>query len=100
MVWRMFSWHILAPLIPVDRSLDCKAYLSVVVNQVHPSMAAVYPMAEGHFQQGNPTCPKDRVAMNWFHSTTELHTAWSQVTCLQSRDKQAGTGQTHTWRGE
>ncbi|GBO08965.1 hypothetical protein AVEN_144007-1 [Araneus ventricosus] len=35
MVWVMFSWHALGPLIPVECTLNSCAYLSNVADQIH-----------------------------------------------------------------
>ena len=39
MVWGMFSWHTLGPLIPIEQRLNAIAYLNIVADQVHPFMA-------------------------------------------------------------
>jgi len=33
MVWGMFSWHTLGPLVPVGHCLNATAYLSIVSDQ-------------------------------------------------------------------
>lgn len=45
LVWGRFS------MLPADRDLDVRAYLSSF-------MAAVYPLAEGHGHQDNAPCHK------------------------------------------
>jgi len=35
MVWGMFSWHTLGPLVPIGHCLNATAYLSIV-SDVHP----------------------------------------------------------------
>ncbi|GBL88493.1 hypothetical protein AVEN_159081-1 [Araneus ventricosus] len=57
-VWGIFSWHYLDPLIPLEGNLNSCAYLSIVADQVHPYMATVYPANDGVFQQDNAMCPK------------------------------------------
>ncbi len=42
MVWGIFSWHTLGPLIPIEHSLNTSAYLSIVADHVHPFMTTVY----------------------------------------------------------
>lgn len=49
----------------MDGGLD-RTYLSIMVNQVHPFMAAVYTMADGHFQQDNAPCHKVCIVVDWF----------------------------------
>ncbi len=43
MVWGIFSWHTLGPLVPIEHSLNATAYLSIVADHVHPFMTTVYP---------------------------------------------------------
>ncbi len=42
MVWRIFSWHTLSPLVPIEHRLNATAYLSIVADHVHPFMTTVY----------------------------------------------------------
>ena len=49
MVWEIFSRHTLGPLLPINYGLDAIAYLSVVVDNVRPFMATVYPCSNGYF---------------------------------------------------
>ncbi len=46
MVWRIFSWHTLGPLVPIEHCLNATAYLSIVVDHVHPFMTTVYPSSD------------------------------------------------------
>ncbi len=43
MVWGIFSWHTLGPLVPIEHRLNATAYLSIVADHVHPFMTTVYP---------------------------------------------------------
>ncbi len=43
MVRRIFSWHTLWPLVPIEHCLKATAYLSIVADHVHPFMTIVYP---------------------------------------------------------
>ncbi len=43
MVWGIFSWHTLYPLVPTEHRLNTTAYLSIVGDHVHPFMTTVYP---------------------------------------------------------
>jgi len=38
MVWGIFSWHTLDPLVPIEHCLNTTAYLSFVADHVHPFM--------------------------------------------------------------
>ncbi len=42
MVWAIFSWHTLGPLVPIEHCLNATAYLSIVADHVHPFMTTVY----------------------------------------------------------
>nr|KAF6382611.1 hypothetical protein mPipKuh1_008967 [Pipistrellus kuhlii] len=56
MVWGMFSWYDLGPLIFVEQYLNSTTYLSIVADQVHPIMLMVYPNGDVFFQQDNVPC--------------------------------------------
>jgi len=66
MVWGMFSWHNLDPLVPIGHRLNATAYLSIVSDHVHPLMATMYPSSDGYFQQDNAPCHKAQIISNWF----------------------------------
>ncbi len=42
MVWGIFSWHTLGPLIPIEHRLNATDYLSIVSDHVRPFMTTVY----------------------------------------------------------
>lgn len=65
MVWGIFSWHNLGPLVPIER-LNATAYLSIVADHVHPFMTTVYPSSDGFFQQDSAPCHKAQIISNWF----------------------------------
>ncbi len=46
MVWRIFSWHTLGPLVPIEHRLNATAYLSIVADHVHPFMTTVYSSSD------------------------------------------------------
>ncbi len=66
MVWGIFSWHTLGPLIPIEHRLNATAYLSIVADHVHPFMTTVYPSFDGSFQQDNASCHKAQIVSDWF----------------------------------
>ncbi len=41
MVWGIFSWQTLGPLVPIEHCLYTTAYLSIVADHVHPFMTTV-----------------------------------------------------------
>ncbi len=46
MVWGIFSWHTLGPLVPIEHRLNATAYLSIVADHVHPFMTTVCPSSD------------------------------------------------------
>ncbi len=36
MVWGIYFWHTLGPLVPTEHRLKATAYLSIVADHVHP----------------------------------------------------------------
>ncbi len=66
MVWGIFSWHTLGPLVPIEHRLNPTAYLSIVADHVHPFMTTVYPSSDGYFQQDNAPCHKAQIISDWF----------------------------------
>jgi len=51
MVWGMFSWHTLSPLVPIGHCLNAMAHLSIVSDHLHLFMATMYPSSDvtNHF---------------------------------------------------
>ncbi len=78
MVWGIFSWHTLGPLVPNKHSLKATAYLSIVADHVHPFMTTVYPSSDGYFQQDNASCHKAKIISDWFleHDTEFTLLKW------------------------
>lgn len=78
MVWAMFSWGTLGPIIPIEQSLTSVRYLNMVADQVHPFMATVFPAGDGVYQQDNAPCHKGRIVMDWFeeHSSDFQVMSW------------------------
>ncbi len=66
MVWWIFSWHTLGPLVPIVHRINTTAYLSIVADHVHPFMTTVYPSSDGYFQQDNAPCHKAQIISDWF----------------------------------
>ncbi len=46
MVWGIFSWHTLGPLVPIEHRFYATAYRSIVADHVHPLMTTVYPSSD------------------------------------------------------
>ncbi len=66
MVWGIFSWHTLGPLVPIEHCLNTTAYLSIVADHVHPFMTTVYSSSDDYFQQDNAPCHKAQIISDWF----------------------------------
>ncbi len=66
MVWGIFSWHTLGPLVLIAHCLNATAYLSIVADHVHPFMTTVYSSSDGYFQQDNAPCHKAQIISDWF----------------------------------
>ncbi len=65
MVWGIFSWHTLGPLVPIEYCLNTTAYLSIVSDHVHPFMTTVSHLLM-YFQQDNAPCHKAQIISDWF----------------------------------
>ncbi len=66
MVWGIFSWHTLAPIVSIEHRLNATAYLRIVADHVHPFMTTVYPSSDGYIQQDNAPCHKAQIISDWF----------------------------------
>ncbi len=66
MVWGIFSWHTLGPLVPFEHRLNATAYLSIVADHVHPFITTVYTSSDDYFQQDNASCHKAQIISDWF----------------------------------
>ncbi len=66
MVWGIFSWHTLGPLLPIEHRLNATAYLSIVADHVHPFMTTVYTSSDVYFQQDNTPCHKAQIISDCF----------------------------------
>ncbi len=53
MMWGIFSWQTLGPLVPIEHRLNATAYLSIVADHVNLFMTTVYLSSDGYFQQDN-----------------------------------------------
>ncbi len=66
MVWGIFSWDTLGPLVPIEHRLNVTAYLSIVADHVHTFMTTVCPSSDGYFQQDNAPCHKAQIISDMF----------------------------------
>lgn len=53
LVWKMFFWHSLRPLIYTKEHLNSMARLDLTAEQVYPFVATVYSHLHGHIQHDN-----------------------------------------------
>ncbi len=66
MVWGIFSWHTLDPLVPIEHCLNATVYPSIVADRVHAFMTTVYPSSDDYLQQDNAACHKAQIISDWF----------------------------------
>ncbi|GFW69014.1 transposable element Tcb2 transposase [Trichonephila clavipes] len=55
MVWGMYSWRDMGPLIRLDTTLTGDRYVSFLSDHLHPFMSIVHSDGLGEFQQDNAT---------------------------------------------
>ncbi len=65
MVWGIFSWQTLGPLVLMEHRLNTTDYLSIV-DHVHPFMTTVYQSSDDYFQQDNAPCYQAQIISDWF----------------------------------
>ncbi len=66
MVWGIFSWHTLGPLVQIKHRLNATTYLSIVADHVHPFITTVCPSSYDYIQQDNAPCHKAQIISDWF----------------------------------
>ncbi len=66
MVWGIFSWHTLGPLVPIEHRFNTTVYLSIFAVHLHPFMTAVYTSSDEYFQQDNAACHQAQIISDWF----------------------------------
>ncbi len=93
MVWGVFSWHTMGPLVPIEHCLNATVYLSIVADHVHPFMTKVYPSSDGYFQQDNAPCHKALIISDWFSWTWQwVHFTQMASTVTRSQSNRAPLG--------
>ncbi len=65
MVWGIFSWHTVGPLVSIEHRLNATDYLSIVADHIHPFMNTVHHLLM-YFQQDNAACHKAQIISDWF----------------------------------
>ncbi len=99
MVWGIFSWHTLGPLLPIEHCLNATAYLIIVADYVYPFMTTVYPSSDGYFQQDNAPCDMSQSSnhlrlVSWTWQWAHFIQMASTVTRSQSNRAPLGFGGT------
>ncbi len=96
MVWVIFSWLTLGPLVPIEHRLNATAYLIIVADHFHPFMTTVNLSSDGFFQQDNAPCHKAQIISDWFleHDNEFTLLMASKVTRSQSNRAPLGCGGT------
>ncbi len=93
MVWGIFYWHTLSPLVPNEHRLNTKAYLSIVADHVHPFKSTVYTSSDGYFQQVNAPCHKAQIISDWFLEHDKwVHFTQKASTVTRSQSNRAPLG--------
>ncbi len=94
MVWGIFSWHTLGPLVPIEHRLNAAAYLSIVAGNVNPVKTTVYPSSDGYFQQDNAPCRKAQNHLRLVSSTWQwvFHFTQKDSTVTRSQSNRAPLG--------
>ncbi len=89
-VWGIFSWHTLSPLVPIEHRLNATVYLSIVADHVHPFMTTVYHLLM-YFQQDNAPS-QTQIISDWFLEWVHFTQMASTVTRFQSNRATLGCG--------
>ncbi len=66
MVWGIFSWHTLGPLVSTEHRLNTTFYLSIVADHVHPFMTTVYHLLMTTSSRIMHICHKAQIISDWF----------------------------------
>ena len=78
LVWGVFTWHELGPLVHLNTSLTGDRYVTLLGDHLQPFMDFMYPHNDGIFQQDNAPCHRAGVVQNWFeeHSGEFRRMVW------------------------
>lgn len=66
MVWAVFTWHGLGPLVQLNRSLTGNGYVQLLTDHLQPFMDFMYPNNDGIFMDDNAPCHRARTVRDWF----------------------------------
>ncbi len=94
MVWGIFSWHTLGPLVPIEHRLNATAYLSIVADHVHPFMTTVHLSSDGYFRRIMSQSSNHLRLVSWTWQLVHFTQMASTVTRSQSNRAPLGCGGT------
>ncbi len=94
MVWGIFSWHTLGPLVPIEHRLNAPAYLSIVADHIHPFMTTVCPSSDVYFQCIMSQSSNHLRLVSWTWQWVNFTQMASTVTRSQSNRAPLGCGGT------
>ncbi len=94
MVWGIFSWHTLGPLVPIDHCLNATVYLSIVADHVHPFMTTVYPSSDATSSRIMHHVSNHLRLVSWTWQWVHFTQMSSTVTRSQSNRAPLGCGGT------
>lgn len=79
LVWALFLWGTLAPIIFAEETLTGHTYLNIVVDHTHPFMMTVFPGGDDVFQQDSAPCHAVKKVKKWFQEHDQEFTllSWS-----------------------
>lgn len=66
MVWATFTWASLGTLVVVEHTMTAADYFNIIVDQLHPFRAAVFPTGNEVFHQDSALCHKAGIVLQWF----------------------------------
>ncbi len=72
MVWGIFSWHTLGPLVPIQHPLNTTAYPSNFADHVHPFMTTVYHLLMATSSRIMHHVTKFKLSQTCFFNMTSL----------------------------
>ncbi len=101
MVWGIYSWHTLGPLVPIEHRLNA-AYLSIVADHVHPFTTTVYSSSDAtssrtfwcYFQCSMSQSSNHLRLVSWTWKWVHFTQMASTVTRSQSNRAPLGCGGT------
>ncbi|GFX04274.1 transposable element Tcb2 transposase [Trichonephila clavipes] len=78
MVWGVYSWRDMGPLIRLDTTLTGARYVSILSDHLRPLISIVHSDGLGKFQQDSATPHTSRIATEWLqeHSSECRHFHW------------------------